>query len=1014
METEAILKLQKSKIFKKLLDKENEENEDHQLSSKIIAIINEVSPLLQRIPENMPEFTLHDSSHSAKIVELMGKILPDEVLNNLNTIEISLLILSAYLHDIGMTCDKKERENIITTNEEYSILFKSNLDKFSKYEQYLNENNHRAATFIQDQVFTEYLRRKHVERSSKYISEHLSEGELNLVFNQIPFHKILIKICDAHGEPVKQLYDTQKWPKQTLVGEKIINVQFISLILRLADIMDLDAERTPKVIYEFVNPEDPISIIEWQKHRSILGTSIGTNQVLFEAECCSPEVERALRLFMDWIEIERKESMDLLKTYTPEEKARYFLLLNDPITKDRIHSDGSYVYSDLTFNLDFHRIMSLLMGQKLYKDTTTAVRELIQNSFDAIKVRMRIFEEKTEIFNPLIKITISDSEMIIVDNGIGMDESIFREYFLQIGKSYYSSPKFYSKYSGIDVTSEFGIGILSVFMIASSISIESRKEPDDPNSPFAPIYYDIPTAHGFIIQRQGKRKEIGTSITLKLMESNPFKNKNAINILEEIIPNPPFPIILNQEGHEIKYIGKEVPPIPKLDYIEGNMNEFLQLINYTETEWGSPYTHSLFNIDFSSQPDAITDIDGDMIVLNSNPVNYYGKLGGYLSQRNFTVGFPETKKNRFEIGMTNSISDLFPKWISGYSTLNLNGKSSLTISPERSDLIIDEKYKILKSKIERKIISTFRTHFDNFISVHGVDNFDKYLDFLYSSGFFGIDLKNRNELSDKSLTFLREYVTFSVLQNNGKVERVKAKDLFMKKNIGVIEGNFRKESLPELLKFKKENDLEIVMLKFRHYYSGRVDVLFESLMGSKGFFLKPLKLLLKPLHYSPIKLVKQGNKDFQNVIYDEYDQLDMISNSDSIENDFPVIFTLRSNHIYPQYNATHPIISFLFKNAKSEMLIEKLKRQLTNSIVNAIEESSLELKESGDKDLMKLAYGNDTHELTKGILKRDTTLLERLNFIFEELYTKSKFENIIEDSIQIPKLSPADLPWHWS
>jgi Molecular chaperone, HSP90 family len=1011
METEAILRLQKSKIFRELLVKENN---DHQLSSKILIIVETVTPLLQRISENMPEFTLHDSSHSAKILEIMGKILPDEVLNNLNTIELSLLILSAYLHDIGMTCDKKEKEDIILSDDEYSILFKSNLDKFNKYEQYLNEKNHRAATFIQDQVFTEYLRRKHVERSANYISEHLSKGELSLVYNQIPFHKILIKVCDAHGEAVKHLYDTQKWPKQTLVGENIINVQFVALVLRLADIMDLDSERTPKVIYEFVNPEDPVSIIEWKKHRSILGTSIGTNQVLFEAECSSPEVERALRLFMDWIEIERKETIELLKTYSPEEKLRYFLLLNDPVTKDRIHSDGSYVYSDLTFNLDFHRIMSLLMGQKLYKDSTTAVRELMQNSLDAIKVRTRIFEDKTENFIPLIKITITDSIMIIEDNGVGMDESIFRDFFLQIGKSYYSSPKFYSKYSGVDVTSEFGIGILSVFMIASSITIESRKEPDNPNNPFTPIYYDIPTAHSFIIQRQGKRKGIGTSITLKLMDSNPFKNKSAVNILEEIIPNPPFPILLNQVGLETNYIGKKVPLIPELVYNKEDMYEFLQHINYNDTEWRMPFTHSLLTIDFQSGPNAILEIEGDLIIVNTNPVNYYGKLTGFISQRNFTVGYPETKEDIFEIKMTESILGLFPKWISGFSTLNLKGNSSLSISPERSDLIVDEKYKIIKSKIEQKIISAFRIHFDNFISHHGVDDFNKYMDFLYVSGFFGIDLGNRSEPSDISKSFLREYVTFPVLHDSGKVERVKAKDLFLKKNIGVINGRCRKESVQDLLKFKKENDLEIVILNATHYSSGRIESLFESLMGSRGHFLKPLKLLLKPLYYSTIKLVKHGDIDYQNVIYNEYGVIDVISNSESIENDLPVVFTLRSNHIYPNYNATHPIISFLFINSNTTFEFEKLRNNLTKGIVKALEKSSLELKESGNKDLMEVAFGNDTHEFTKGILKRDPKLIDRLNTVFEELHTKAKFLKLIDDLTQTPKLTPADLPWHWS
>ncbi len=1010
METEAILRLKKSKLYLSLLKKEEE---DHQLSSKLLKIVEEVAPLLQRIPENMKEYTLHDSSHSAKIVEIMGKILPDEVLNNLNTIEITLLILSAYLHDIGMTCEKEEKEKIISSDEEYNILFKSNLDKFQKYEQYLAENNHRNATFIQDQIFTEYLRRKHVERSSDYISDKLAQGELCLNYNSIPFYKTLGKICDAHGEPVKSLYDIKKWPKQTLVGEKIVNVQFISLILRLGDILDLDSERTPKVIYEFVNPEDPISIIEWQKHRSVLGSSIGSNQILFESECSSPEVERALRQFMDWIEIERKETMELLKTYSPEEKAKYFLSLNDPVSKDRIHSDGTYIYGDLAFNLDFHRIMSLLMGQKLYRDSTTAVRELIQNSLDAIKVRMVIYEKKKEKFDPLVKITLTDSALVIEDNGIGMDESIFKDFFLQIGKSYYSSPRFYSKHSGIDVTSEFGIGILSVFMLASSINIESRKEPDDPINPFLPICYDIPTAHSFIIQREGQRKEIGTQITLKLLGQNPFKNKSLINILEEIIPNPPFPIATNENGVEVIYNGKNNVSISFLDYKKENTSEILRKIKYYDTQWNSLFTHGLFSVNFNESPNAIEGISGNLLIVNSNPVNYYGTLSGCVCQRNFSVGFPGTNDEKFSIKLTDSILGLFPKWISGFSVLNFTSKSCLSLSPERSEFIIDEKYKIIKSKIEEKIIVSYKSHFDEFIKNNGEGEFVIYLDFLYSAGFFGIDLEDRSHPSEKAKAFLKEYVSFPVLQDDGSLKRIKAKDLFLKNNIGVIYDRYNKNDIKKLIDFKRSNDLEIVFINEVNFRNGRNDTLLESLMGSREHFLKPLKLLLKPLPDSPINLIKFNNKDCQNVLNREYDIFDAISNSDSIVTDLPVVFALRGTYIYPQFNSTHPLISFLFDKNKKDVEYEDVKNALVHSIVKTINESVSKFKESDDKELMKVAYGNDTIEITKGILGKDKELLDRLKVVFKELHSIAKQKGMIEKSAQMPLLTIEDLPWYW-
>ncbi|QDZ60777.1 hypothetical protein EVD19_09105 [Elizabethkingia meningoseptica] len=366
------------------------------------------------------------------------------------------------------------------------------------------------------------------------------------------------------------------------------------MILRLADILDLDAERTPKVIYEFVNPENPISILEWKKHRAVIGSSINDKKILFEAECSSPEVERALKEFIDWIEIERKETMELLQTYIPEETKKYFLTLKEPITQDRIYSDESYIYNDLKFNLDYQRIMSLLMGQKLYKDPTTALRELLQNSIDAIKVRQKVYENKVEQILPLIKIELFENTLSIEDNGMGMDKAIFENYFLQIGKSYYSSQIFYSRFNNLDVTSEFGIGILSAFMIANSIVIDSRREPDDPLSPYQPIYFEIPAAQSYLIQRKSEKREIGTKIILGLKENNPFKDSlQLVNIIQTIIPNSPFPIIIKQNEEEYLYEKKDVIKINKLEH-NINFEDFIKQNRINDYDWINKYTHFSF------------------------------------------------------------------------------------------------------------------------------------------------------------------------------------------------------------------------------------------------------------------------------------------------------------------------------------------------------------------------------------------------------------------------------------
>jgi len=421
--------------------------------------------------------------------------------------------------------------------------------------------------------------------------------------------------------------------------------------------------------------------------------------------------------------------------------------------------------------------MDLLMGQKLYKDPTTALRELLQNAFDAVTVRQKIFENKLETVIPYIKISYNGIALEIEDNGVGMDENVFKNYFLQIGKSYYSSPIFYSKFSNIDIVSEFGIGILSAFMIANSITIESRKESENSLAPFYPIYFEIPTAHSFLIQKQSERKEIGTKLILKLKDNNPFNRKNIIHLVEEIIPIPPYPILVSELGNEYKYTGKNEETIPALDYKIDNEREFLVSSSVYDLDWPDEFTHKLFTISFEDENSSLKDIKGEIYIVNSNPVNYYSKVNGHVCQRGFSVGTPNTIEETFKIFITDSIRELFPKWISCYSKINLTGKSALSITPDRSDFMIDEKYKSVKDKIEKKIIKTFKDHFDQFEAIHRIDKLNRHINFLYVTGFFGMDLRENYVLSSQAKEFFSHYIKFPVLEINGKINWIAAKTL---------------------------------------------------------------------------------------------------------------------------------------------------------------------------------------------------------------------------------------------
>ncbi|HLL60471.1 MAG TPA: hypothetical protein VK338_02040, partial [Candidatus Nitrosocosmicus sp.] len=71
------------------------------LYNNLMSVHEKVEPLLnKRISQVFKYYTLHDINHSVRIMDYMGKLVPD--LDQLNAFELVLLAYSALLHDIGM------------------------------------------------------------------------------------------------------------------------------------------------------------------------------------------------------------------------------------------------------------------------------------------------------------------------------------------------------------------------------------------------------------------------------------------------------------------------------------------------------------------------------------------------------------------------------------------------------------------------------------------------------------------------------------------------------------------------------------------------------------------------------------------------------------------------------------------------------------------------------------------------------------------------------------------------
>ena len=98
--------------------------------------------------------------------------------------------------------------------------------------------------------------------------------------------------------------------------------------------------------------------------------------------------------------------------------------------------------------------MIRILGNDLYDSPLAMLRENVQNAYDAILERKQV----DSAFEPVININISDTQIIIEDNGIGMNDDILTNNYWKAG----NSGKNNAQALAAGVVGHFGIGALAV------------------------------------------------------------------------------------------------------------------------------------------------------------------------------------------------------------------------------------------------------------------------------------------------------------------------------------------------------------------------------------------------------------------------------------------------------------------------------------------------------------------------------------------------------------------------
>ncbi len=193
----------------------------------------------------------------------------------------------------------------------------------------------------------------------------------------------------------------------------------------------------------------------------------------------------------------------------------------------------------IPFRVEFPRILELLANQ-IYQSPLALLRENTQNAFDAIRMREALGQE----FSPAITVTVSDDQIMVTDNGIGMTAEEIETNFWYAGKSGKNTDA--ARAAGVVGT--FGIGAMANFGVADKLTVESESAVADERTLSSvrksDLSTDVPAISVTSVARTG---EPGTTVRAQLEPDKILSVQDARTYLQEFVEYVDVPIFFNAD-----------------------------------------------------------------------------------------------------------------------------------------------------------------------------------------------------------------------------------------------------------------------------------------------------------------------------------------------------------------------------------------------------------------------------------------------------------------------------------
>ncbi|WP_405006518.1 ATP-binding protein [Kitasatospora purpeofusca] len=523
------------------------------------------------------EYTKHDISHIDAMLGKLDWLVTPQTREAMTPADWLLVVLAVYFHDLGMLVTKSEFERREESDfPQFCAEIRSASDSDSR--DYLARLDILGEEERERFLYQEFVRHHHAARVRKWITGDSSPnlGATDKVVEEIQdllrpvepvFRADLAKVCESHH--LDDLYDVKRYPVERYYGSTAnerANVQFAAILLRSADLLHVTSDRTPSVAFRVLNPVDPISQNEWAKQRAVRAVvpkrgldkdgvpcdDAPQDTIAVHATFTDENGYFGLTSYLRYAE----EQLRLSHTWAQRSNATggsKYVFPWRAIDTSCVEAEG-FLTEPFQFTIDQQKVLDLLTGHTLYNDTNVVLRELLQNSIDAVRLQ----HGTRALDKGRVEVRWDSKQRVleICDNGTGMTQDVIENNLLRAGSSLYQDPEFRKRNPDFNPISRFGIGVLSTFMVADQVEIITC-HPDEEKA----RQLSLRSVHGqYLVRTLDKGHEVpeqirphGTIVRLTLRPSAELKS--VTRTARHFVVLPECEVTVREDDGEVQGIG---------------------------------------------------------------------------------------------------------------------------------------------------------------------------------------------------------------------------------------------------------------------------------------------------------------------------------------------------------------------------------------------------------------------------------------------------------------------------